>query len=40
MKFVEFVLKYIGKIVKAGAGVEIFNKLEPVPHKNRPAPQH
>jgi hypothetical protein len=36
--FFEFFLKYIGKMV--GAGAEIFVKLEPEPHKNRPAPQH
>jgi hypothetical protein len=24
----------------AGAGSEIFEKLEPEPHKNGPAPQH
>jgi hypothetical protein len=23
-----------------GAGAEIFDKLEPEPHKNEPAPQH
>jgi hypothetical protein len=27
-----------GKMVRAGA--EIFDKLEPEPHKNGPAPQH
>jgi hypothetical protein len=35
MKIVEF---YTGKMVRAGAG--IFEKLEPEPHKNVPAPQH
>jgi hypothetical protein len=28
----------MGKMV--GAGAEIFDKLEPEPHKNGPAPQH
>jgi hypothetical protein len=28
----------MGKMVGAGAGAEIFDKLEP--HKNGPAPQH
>jgi hypothetical protein len=44
MKFFEFFLKYMGKMVgagaEAGAGAEIFDKLEPEPHKNGPAPQH
>jgi hypothetical protein len=32
----------MGKIVRAGAGAGIFDKLEPElePHKNRPAPHH
>jgi hypothetical protein len=38
MKTFEFLKKYVGKIVVDGA--EIFDKLEPEPHKNRPAPQH
>jgi hypothetical protein len=41
MKIVEFFLIIgIGKIVLAGAGARIFEKLEPEPHKNGPAPQH
>jgi hypothetical protein len=46
MKIFEFFFKYkgMGKIVGAGAGAgagaKIFEKLEPEPHKNRPAPQH
>jgi hypothetical protein len=47
MEIVEF-LKYMGKMVKTGAGARIFDKLEPEPelepelepHKNGPAPQH
>jgi hypothetical protein len=41
MKIFEFFLKYMGKMVRAGAdaGAEIFDKLEPEPHKNRPASQ-
>jgi hypothetical protein len=31
-------LNYTGKMVRAGTG--IFDKLEPEPHKNGPAPQH
>jgi hypothetical protein len=33
---------YMGKIVRAGAGAGIFDKLEPElePDKNGPAPQH
>jgi hypothetical protein len=27
------------KMVRAGAGAGIFDKQEPEPHKNRPAPQ-
>jgi hypothetical protein len=40
MKFVEFIIGmiYMGKMV--GAEAEIFDKLEPEPHKNEPAPQH
>jgi hypothetical protein len=38
MKIFDFVRKYMGKMV--GAGAEIFDKLEPEPHKNGPAPQH
>jgi hypothetical protein len=38
MKIFELFLKYMGKIVRAGA--EIFDKLEQEPHKNGPAPQH
>jgi hypothetical protein len=35
-------LKYMGKMVRAGAGAGIFDKLEQEsePHKNGPAPQH
>jgi hypothetical protein len=35
-------LNYMGKMVRAGAGAGIFDKLEPElePHKNGPAPQH
>jgi hypothetical protein len=42
MKIFEFFLKYMGKIFGAGAeaGTLIFDKLQPEPHKNRPAPQH
>jgi hypothetical protein len=42
MKFFNFFLKYMEKLVGAGAGAEIFDKLEPRPemHKNQPAPQH
>jgi hypothetical protein len=38
----EFFLKYMEKMVGAGTGAEIFDKLEPVPkpHKNGPALQH
>jgi hypothetical protein len=36
MKIVEFFLNYMGKMVRAGAG--IFDKLEP--DKNGPVPQH
>jgi hypothetical protein len=28
------------KMVRAGAGIGIFDKQEPEPHKNGPAPQH
>jgi hypothetical protein len=38
MKFFLFFKKYMGKMV--GAGAEIFDQLEPEPHKNGPAPQH
>jgi hypothetical protein len=38
MKIFDFFRKYMGKMV--GAGAEIFDKLEPEPHKNGPAPQH
>jgi hypothetical protein len=38
MKIFDFFRKYMGKMV--GAGAEIFDKLEPKPHKNGPAPQH
>jgi hypothetical protein len=30
----------MGKMGRAGAGAGIFDKLEPEPHKNGPAPQH
>jgi hypothetical protein len=42
MKIFEFFKKYVGKMVGAGGGAraEIFDKVEPEPHKNRPAPQH
>jgi hypothetical protein len=30
----------MGKMAQAGAGAGIFDKLEPEPHKNGPAPQH
>jgi hypothetical protein len=30
----EFFLKCMGKLVRAGTGAEIFDKLEPEPHKN------
>jgi hypothetical protein len=40
MKFFKFFLKHMGKTVGAGAGAEIFDKLEPEPHKKGPAPQH
>jgi hypothetical protein len=36
MKIFDFFRKYMGKM----AGAEIFDKLEPEPHKNGPAPQH
>jgi hypothetical protein len=36
----EVFVKYMWNIVGAGAGAEIFDKLEPEPHKNRLAPQH
>jgi hypothetical protein len=39
MKIIEFFLKYMGKMVGARAGADIFDKLEPDPHKTRPAPQ-
>jgi hypothetical protein len=35
-----FFIKYMRKIVGAGARAEIFDKLKPEPHKNQPAPQH
>jgi hypothetical protein len=35
-----FLEKYMGKEVRAGARAGIFDKLEPEPHKNFPAPQH
>jgi hypothetical protein len=38
-----FFIKYMGKMVGAGAGAgaidNIFDKLDPEPHKNGPAPQ-
>jgi hypothetical protein len=42
MKINEFFLKYIGKLLLAGAGAGIFDMLEPElePDKNGPAPQH
>jgi hypothetical protein len=42
MELFEYFLKYIGIVVGAEAGAEIFDKLEPEPqsHKNRLAPQH
>jgi hypothetical protein len=42
MKIVKFFLNYMGKMVRAGAGAGIFDKLEPEsePDKNGPAPQH
>jgi hypothetical protein len=42
MKIFDFFRKYMGKMVGAGAGAEIFDKLEPElePHKNGPALQH
>jgi hypothetical protein len=50
MKFFDFFLKIYGENGRnrsrnflqagAGAGAEIFDKLEPEPHKNGPAPQH
>jgi hypothetical protein len=46
MKILNFFLNttgtgtYIGKMVGVGAGAEIFDKLEPEPHKNRPAQRH
>jgi hypothetical protein len=42
MKIFEIFLKSMGKMVEAGAraGVEIFDKLEPDPDKNGPAPLH
>jgi hypothetical protein len=42
MKIFDFFRKYMGKMVRAGAGAKIFDKLEPEPepHKNKPAPQH
>jgi hypothetical protein len=33
-------LKYKRKMVGTGAGIEIFDKLEPEPHKNGPIQQH
>jgi hypothetical protein len=34
-------VKYMGKMDGAGAGAEIFDKLEPETHSNiNPAPQH
>jgi hypothetical protein len=38
--FLAFCLKYMGKMVRAGAGSKISDKLEPEPHKNGPALQH
>jgi hypothetical protein len=32
-------VKKVGAGARAGAGVEIFDNLEPEPHKNGPAPQ-
>jgi hypothetical protein len=44
MEIVEFFLIFWGKIVRAGAGAGIFDKLEPEPElqldKIGPAPQH
>jgi hypothetical protein len=42
MKIFEFFLQYTGKMIGAEArsGAEIFDKLEPEPHKNGPALQH
>jgi hypothetical protein len=50
MTSLEFFLKYVGNVVAAGtgagagaetrSGAEIFDKVEPEPQKNRPAPQH
>jgi hypothetical protein len=37
MTILDFFLKFM---VEAGAGAEISDKLEPEPHKNRPAPHH
>jgi hypothetical protein len=38
MDIFEFFLKYVGKMVGAGAVAEIFDKSEP--QKNRPVAQH
>jgi hypothetical protein len=40
MKFFDIFLIYMGKIVGAGAGAEIFDNPEPEPLKNGPDPQH
>jgi hypothetical protein len=42
MKIVQFFLIYMEKIVRAGAGAGIFDKLEPElePDKNGPAPHN
>jgi hypothetical protein len=40
LKIFQFFIKYMGKMVGAGAGAKIFYKLEPEQHKNGPAPQH
>jgi hypothetical protein len=42
MTIFDFFLNYMGKMGRAGAGVEIFDKreLEPEPHKKGPAPKH
>jgi hypothetical protein len=43
-KIVEIFLNYMGKIVRAGAGAGIFEKLDPElelePDKHEPASQH
>jgi hypothetical protein len=39
IKNFEIFSKYMGKMVRAGAGAENLNKLEPKPPKNGSAPQ-